>query len=117
MKDAYDAIKEALNATVMKAINIGLPINPYIAMLSEIPRLRQKASNDDKDDSPDKIVTIIQVAALQSSKIDLTLSDRLKLVEIVSGAVFFNNPIQHDVEAPQKLQVTRAALNDLIVLS
>ncbi|KAL9034288.1 MAG: hypothetical protein Q9214_007109 [Letrouitia sp. 1 TL-2023] len=116
MKDAYDAIKEALNTTVMKAINNGLPINPYIAMLSEIPRLRQKASDNDKYDSPDKTVTIIQVAALQSSKIDLALSDRMKLAETISGVVFSSNHLQYDVETAQKLRNTRAALNDLIVL-
>ncbi|KAI4163004.1 MAG: hypothetical protein LQ342_003321 [Letrouitia transgressa] len=116
MRDAYDAIKVALNTTFMKAIKNGLPINPYIAMLFEIPRLRQKASNDNKYDSPDKTAAIIQVAVLQTSKIDLALSDRMKLAEIISGVAFSNFPLQHDGELAQKLDITRSALNDLVVL-
>ena len=116
MNATYDAIKEALNTAVTKAVADGLPINPYMTMLSTIPKLRQKASDDDQYDRKDKTVTIIQMATLQSSKIDFSLSDRLKVAEIVSGASLFSNYAQNDAEGTRRLETTRAALNDLLVL-
>ena len=100
---------------VMKAIRNGLPINPYLAMLSEVPRLRSRVSNDDKHDLSNKTVTIIQMAALQTLKIDLSFSDRMKLAEIISGVSMFGRPV-HDEETIQKLALTRSALNELIAL-
>ena len=64
MNATYDAIKEALNTAVTKAVADGLPINPYMTMLSTIRTLRQKASDDDQYDRKDKAVTIIQMATL-----------------------------------------------------
>ena len=85
LQGAYDAIKQALeNATKSAAAN-GLPINPYLIMQAELQQLRRRATTDDEFGSSNKWVGLIRLAALQSSKLESSFSDRMTIAELITN--------------------------------
>ena len=116
MAYTYDAIKKTLTTIIGKAINHGHPMNPYVAMLSEIPRLKRKARNDELRDPAQMIATIMKVAAMQSMRVDLTLSDRIKLADTICDQPSSRPTSLHNGATADMFGMMRRALNDLLVM-
>ena len=86
LQGAYDAIKQALENAIKSAAANGLPINPYLIMQTELQQLRRRATTDDEFGSSNKWVGLIRLAALQSSKLESSFSDRMTIAELMTNA-------------------------------